>query len=348
MIAIKKSTQTLVVIGPGGVGKTTLSASIAIGKSYEGLKVLVLTIDPSLRLTQTLGFKPDGQIQKIKLKSCKGELYASTLNHEEIFNQFLSVFNGTKNKNSKKNEFKKNKLFDKLTKELSSSQDFTTLYALLEQSEKNTYDLIIVDTPPAQHTWAFLKSPEKLSQLFTENHISIFSLFNTESNSITNRFFQSGTQQVLGVLEKLTGSDFISELKDFFSLIKNWQKPINRIVIDCQKLLVSQKTEFIMVTDFDINRVSSAAEISQKIYNEGYNLGHLILNRVPSWLEETSPYKNKQIELFRKLNLSTLNNFTAKVDQIHFNLNIYKSYNISHNVDYENLYKIYTDLIQIK
>ena len=46
--------------GSGGVGKTTTSASIAVGMAARGLKVCVLTIDPAKRLADSLGMKELG------------------------------------------------------------------------------------------------------------------------------------------------------------------------------------------------------------------------------------------------------------------------------------------------
>ena len=47
--------DVVVCAGSGGVGKTTTSASIAIGMAARGLKVAVLTIDPAKRLADSLG-----------------------------------------------------------------------------------------------------------------------------------------------------------------------------------------------------------------------------------------------------------------------------------------------------
>ena len=42
--------KVIVSCGAGGVGKTTVSASLAVSAARLGLRVLVVTIDPSKRL----------------------------------------------------------------------------------------------------------------------------------------------------------------------------------------------------------------------------------------------------------------------------------------------------------
>ena len=64
-----KNYQLEIFCGTGGVGKTTLAASRAKYLSGQGLKVLLITIDPSLRLKQVLNLANDcaGQVRKVNL-----------------------------------------------------------------------------------------------------------------------------------------------------------------------------------------------------------------------------------------------------------------------------------------
>ena len=52
--------RVLVCVGTGGVGKTTVSAAIALEGARRGLRALVLTIDPARRLADALGIGPLG------------------------------------------------------------------------------------------------------------------------------------------------------------------------------------------------------------------------------------------------------------------------------------------------
>ena len=61
---------TLVVcVGPGGVGKTTVSAALGLAAARAGRKTLVLTIDPARRLAQALGLDGlDDTIRRVPLE----------------------------------------------------------------------------------------------------------------------------------------------------------------------------------------------------------------------------------------------------------------------------------------
>ena len=45
----------IVCVGTGGVGKTTISAALALGAAEAGARALVITIDPARRLADALG-----------------------------------------------------------------------------------------------------------------------------------------------------------------------------------------------------------------------------------------------------------------------------------------------------
>ncbi|MEX1043157.1 MAG: ArsA-related P-loop ATPase, partial [Acidimicrobiia bacterium] len=48
-------TRTILVTGGGGVGKTTLSAALGVVSARQGLRTLVITVDPARRLADALG-----------------------------------------------------------------------------------------------------------------------------------------------------------------------------------------------------------------------------------------------------------------------------------------------------
>lgn len=344
-------TKTIIFIGTGGVGKTTTAASVAVGKALEGHKVLVITIDPSKRLAQAMNFKPNGQIHKIDLPVLKkngGSLQASTINHEKVFFEFLTSAAAKETAEQDIKKMKKNKLFQQLSTRLAQSQDFTTLFYLYQHVKSNQFDYVILDTPPAQHTWTFLKAPEKLSALFSNDLMSWFINDGIGTKSLFKKIVHQGTAKTLDILKMLTGSDFLDELKDFFKAVQSWQAPLNALIVDCHKLLISQETEFVLVTSFDQNKFQLTQNLSRKVYNEGYNLTHLIVNMTPDWLDEACEYHHKTVENFRSLYLNTLKKMTQDLSGFHKNLKVYKSMNLSQNISHDNLHKIYSQIVDLR
>lgn len=277
---INSSVEVIVCIGSGGVGKTTVSASLGVWGAQQGRKVLVLTVDPARRLATTFGLKDDGTDQRIDFPNIPGELWASVLNPKLTFDEFVKK---AANKGADTNSLFKNKLYQQLSTTLSGSQEFTALEKLYSAYESKKYDLIILDTPPTKHAIDFLKAPSKISTLFSESITRWFK--QSKATNLVQQLFQVGTQKVLQMLQILTGSDFVAELRDFFVSIESWQSNLENRTNKVNQLLLSPKTVFNLVTAFDKAKLIEAKTFADEIRKGGYLLKTLTINRsFPNWL----------------------------------------------------------------
>ena len=85
--------RLLVAIGPGGVGKTTVSAAIALRAAELGRRTLVLTIDPARRLADALGLTGlDDQISEVPTDSLQAQgIPVSGSLHAAMFDNAASM-----------------------------------------------------------------------------------------------------------------------------------------------------------------------------------------------------------------------------------------------------------------
>ncbi len=344
MIHFEHKTKTIICIGSGGVGKTTISAALGVGLSLENKKILVMTIDPSQRLAQALGIKADGEIHQVQ-----ENLFACTLNHEQTFKNFITeASQKIKSQNSDLIEVEKllkNKLYQQLSTKLSGSQDFTALYQLQKYVESKVYDIVILDTPPAQHTWQFLHSAEKLAQLFNEGVAQWFREADQKNTPFLKKVLNIGTQQVLKTLESLTGSEFIKELSAFFSAVQKWQTPLEKQVWAAHKLLSSQETEFVLVTGLDRSRLDEAQKLSHEIYKQGYNLKSIIINRSLNWNLQTVA-KDQTIQQYLNYFKQLQDHLTESKSKFGSHLKVYKCQEVGQDNDYVKTLKNIYEKIQ--
>ena len=54
----------MIVVGSGGVGKTTLAAALGVLSARSGRDTLVMTFDPSLRLKDALGVGEEARLKR--------------------------------------------------------------------------------------------------------------------------------------------------------------------------------------------------------------------------------------------------------------------------------------------
>jgi anion-transporting ArsA/GET3 family ATPase len=283
MLKLLDSHKLILSVGTGGVGKTTVSASLAVAAALKGKKVLVVTIDPSKRLKTALGLDDLGtEITRVPLEAT-GELYASLLDPKKIFDAFIK-------KNAKNPELCEkifaNKLYQNVSSLLAGSQEFTSLEFVLEAFESAQYDVIILDTPPSQHAIDFLRAPQRFYHLFDEKVVAWFQ--NKGEQGLFARMVSSGTKKANAVLERLVGVGFLSEIYEFFTLLGSLAGTIQKRSIEAQNLLSSKDAAFCLVSSFDPIKTLEAKDLYKLLKREGYSLKAVIMNRAFPFVEDTS------------------------------------------------------------
>jgi anion-transporting ArsA/GET3 family ATPase len=276
-----------IFVGTGGVGKTTMAVAAGLGFAKKGQKVLVITIDPSLRLKDLLGLPSSGEVSRVQISAGElpegGELWGAVLNSKRVFDHF--VYRCAQDKQSAEKLFR-NKLYQKLSTSLAGSQEFTALEFLLTHVEKGLFDKVILDTPPSHHVLDFLRAPQKLSQIF-QDRIAKWFKPRKEPKGFFSRIFISGSKRALNILESLTGSEFIHELADFFDSVDDWREHIDARIQATHQLLVSKNTEFYMVLNLDRAKAMEGLSFAREIQKNGYQLKGMIVNRAsPFWQDQ--------------------------------------------------------------
>lgn len=278
MIELLKAHRVIVCAGTGGVGKTSLSASLGVLAARSGLRTLVLTIDPAQRLAQALGMAAQPG-EELPVPGISG-LSSAMIDPRREFDQFVL---GSVDKGIAKGLFN-NRLYQQLVANLNGSQEFTSLVRLHDSVQSGKYDLVILDTPPTQNAVDFLKAPERLAALFQDSVIGWFS--SDTKGGLLRRTLHRGTRLVMAALEAATGSTFIHELKDFFSHITHLQSKVARVTREVQQLLRAPTTGFLLITGFDESKLKEALEFQLDLSREKLKLCGVIVNRwFPEWTE---------------------------------------------------------------
>jgi len=270
-----ESHEVIVLVGNGGVGKTTMSSLLAVRAAQKGHRTLVLTVDPAKRLAQALGVDAlSGESSAISIEG-KGTLFAAVIDAKSIFDRFirkhvLSV--------EAQEKILNNRIYQKLTTQLSGSQEFTALDRLLTAHESQQYDRIILDTPPASHAIDFLEEAEKIENIFQDAVLKWF-VSPFQRQSWVGQIIHRGTNVAFKGLEKLTGSEFLEELLNFFQTVYVLKDQILKRMSQARQLLQSPKVAFVLVTQADKNKIQAAEALIGTLNKRGYELKHIFVNR---------------------------------------------------------------------
>ncbi|WP_099211411.1 ArsA family ATPase [Thermococcus henrietii] len=164
----KEGFRVLFVIGKGGVGKTTTSASIAVGLAERGYKTLIVSLDPAHNLGDVLMEKLSDKPKKIL-----DNLYASELDMEKLIKAYLKhLEKNLKNMYRYLTVINLEKYFEVLSYS-PGIEEYATLEAIREiLSEGDKWDVIVFDTPPTGLTLRVLALP-RISLIWADKLIDI-------------------------------------------------------------------------------------------------------------------------------------------------------------------------------
>ena len=164
----KKDFRVIFVIGKGGVGKTTTSASLATALAERGYKTLIVSLDPAHNL---------GDVFMEKLsdipKQLGENLYASELDMEKLIKSYLKhLEDNLKNMYRYLTVINLEKYFEVLSYS-PGIEEYATLEAIRNILLKGKeWDVIVFDTPPTGLTLRVLALP-KISLIWTEKLMEI-------------------------------------------------------------------------------------------------------------------------------------------------------------------------------
>jgi anion-transporting ArsA/GET3 family ATPase len=275
----------LITCGTGGVGKTTLSAAIAIRAALQGRNTVVITIDPAKRLATSLGLEKLGdeptdltpQLRKAAGSTeVKGTLHAIIPDTRKTFEAFVRELAPDY---ATAQRIMRNPIFQIFAKEFSGTNEYMALEKLFQLHESGKYDCIILDTPPSRNTLAFLDAPKLLAQLFEERLIRWLVL-------PANRIVSAGMKKALGILEKLTGAGFMTSLFEFASALFEVQVRFTANLKTITALLESKKVGFLMVTTPQPDTVPEANRFIQTLRENRFHFEGIALNRTLSYLTD--------------------------------------------------------------
>jgi arsenite-transporting ATPase len=164
----KEGFRTIFVIGKGGVGKTTTSASIATALAKRGYKTLIVSLDPAHNLGDVFMVKLSDKPKKL------GEnLYASELDMEKLIKGYLKhLENNLKSMYRYLTVINLEKYFEVLSFS-PGIEEYATLEAIRNiLLEGDKWDVIVFDTPPTGLTLRVLALP-RISLIWADKLIEI-------------------------------------------------------------------------------------------------------------------------------------------------------------------------------
>jgi anion-transporting ArsA/GET3 family ATPase len=210
--------RVLVVCGSGGVGKTTTAAALGLRAALAGRRVLVCTIDPSRRLATSLGLeKLSGKPRQMDLQrfgpALGGSLHAMVLDTKRTFDEIVTRYAPDE---VSRRRILTNRLYKQVSAALVGSHEYMAMEKLLELSEADRFDLVVLDTPPTRHALDFLEAPDRLMSFLDTSILRFFLKPYFVAGRLTLKVATRTGAVALKLADRFLGLQFLQDLSEFF------------------------------------------------------------------------------------------------------------------------------------
>jgi len=274
--------RVVVCCGAGGVGKTTVSAAMALAAARAGRRVLVITIDPSRRLAETLGVDRD-LVEAVALSPERaravgieepGRLSTWMLDPQRISNRVVKRLSSDP---AKVQVLLENRVYKNITAMIAGMQEYTAVEALHEFVTSGKYDLVILDTPPSRNALRFLDAPSRAGTFLDRR---IFRLFVPGEENLIR---QAASRIIEKVLDITLGEGARKELQEFFQLFEGILLHLNRNQGEMKRFFAGDEISFVLVVSPTQAAVEEAFYFEQKTRELELPLAGFVLNRSLAW-----------------------------------------------------------------
>lgn len=281
-LVVPRAREVVLVVGPGGVGKTTVAAALALRAADSGRRTIVVTIDPSRRLAQALGIARDGGQpgEIVPIPDSDGRLDGLVLDTPSTFDQIVRQHSTDPRAAQAMLD---NPIYRATVRHLAGALEFAATAQVYMLHAAKRWDLVVLDTPPTANAIEFLDTPAHLTEIVGNPAAK----FLASSSKLGMRFLGLGSGVLLKVLSAIGGGEFVKDLgaflRDFSSALTEFERRAGKVA----DLIASRSTGVVLTTaatDFSVREATSFVGV---LVERGLRLDGIVLNRfdtaVPPW-----------------------------------------------------------------
>lgn len=261
-----------VVAGVGGAGKTTVSAAMATAFARAGQRAVVLTIDPARRLADALGIPHLGnEPTPIDVPGLPegGRLDALMLDRKATWDGMVREHAPSPDLADR---LIANPYYDAVSTRLTGGHEWMAIEKLHRLVQADRWDVVVVDTPPAQHALDFLDAPERIRRMLDGRVIR-------GVLSPRGGLLGLATKGAVDAVRRLAGPDVLDDLQGFFSLVGDLGDGFRERGGGVHALLHSAATRYWLVAPADGPRTSELVAFRDALRQQHLEVAGVLLNR---------------------------------------------------------------------
>lgn len=258
--------RCVIVCGPGGVGKTSVSAAIGKTLAASRGRVVVLTIDPAKRLAQSLGLSLSGN----EVVEVGGGLFATMLDAKAGWDDLVRRFAPDA---AAAERLLCNPLYQNITARFVNSHDYIAMERLYELSSNSEFDVVVVDTPPSRNALDFLNAPDRMAEFFSGRLVRWLTI------PYRNRFIGLASRPFFQIADRVLGARFLTDIIEFFVLLQALEEGFVERARLVRALLDSPDCDYVVVTSPGTDSLREANYLLDRINSRTSHRPTVVVNR---------------------------------------------------------------------
>jgi arsenite-transporting ATPase len=266
--------KIIVCVGTGGVGKTSVAASIALCQARAGHKCLALTMDPARRLKTALGLKDGLLEQRVPVPGARGELWAALLDVNQTLDEAVRLYG----KPEHRQRILEHPIYRTIANSLSGMQELMAVERL-DQLIQRGFDNIVVDTAPSRHAFEAFDKPEIFAGFSDSGKVKLVGRTYQLADAVGLTALGRGAVDFYGKVEGILGANMVRQMLDFYSLFYPIAEGYsNRARRTVSLLRDPGVTEFRVVT-IPAKALRDARFFLDELHKRNFPIGMLCVNR---------------------------------------------------------------------
>jgi anion-transporting ArsA/GET3 family ATPase len=268
-------TRVIVTCGSGGVGKTTTAAALALVGAEAGRRTVVLTIDPARRLAQSMGLTElDNTPREVKGVE-NGQLFAMMLDMKRTFDDVVLEHSTPE----RAEQIFANPFYQSLSSSFAGTQEYMAMEKLGQLVATNTWDLIVVDTPPSRSALDFLDAPNRLGRFLDGRMIRLLTAPAKAGGKAYLKVVTVSVGMVARVFTKVIGGELLNDLSTFVTALESMFGGFRERAQQTYELLKKPGTAFLVVAAPEPDALREASYFVERLSEEQMPLAGVVVNR---------------------------------------------------------------------
>jgi anion-transporting ArsA/GET3 family ATPase len=277
--------RVVIAAGSGGVGKTTVAASVAVWGALVGRRTVVITIDPARRLASSMGLAalghgerevPRALFEAQGLGTVRGTLAAMMLDQKGAWDALVDRHAPP----DARERILANPFYQHLSQTFAGSHEYMAIEQLCVLVESGRYDLIVVDTPPTRHALDFLEAPRRIDDFLDRRVVRWFVRPYVSAGWSALRAVNRTASFLLRRIEQATGVSALSQISDFFTSMSGLFDNFHTRVERAHEVLRGADTAFVLVSGPEEQVLDDAEYLTSKMAELRMPLKGVVVNRV--------------------------------------------------------------------